>query len=266
MRFGRLEVASAIWLACAVLVSVLAPVLAPNGPTQPVAAALAPPGRGLLLGADALGRDFWARLAYGGRLSLGASFLAALVTVLLGGAAGLVAATFGGWFERGILWAANASLAIPGLLLAMLLVAALGPGFTTAILAVGLGGAPGFARLARTVFLQSRQSAYVTASVALGAGRRWIATHHLLPNARPYLLSLATIHYAWAFMGTTTLSFLGLAGDPSIPEWGAMLNVGRAHLADAPRLALWPGIAMALTILAVHNLGTWFARKSEHGT
>jgi peptide/nickel transport system permease protein len=159
-----------------------------------------------------------------------------------------------------IVWLSNSLLAIPGLILAMLLVAAMGPRLLTVILAVGFGGAPGFVRLSRTIFLQIRGQNYVTASIALGANRTWIAGHHILPNAKNQLLSLATTHYAWAFMGTTTLTFLGLAGDPSIPEWGVMLNAGRAHLIDAPWLAIWPGCAISLTILAVHRLGTWLSQ------
>lgn len=253
------------WLALAVGVSLLAPVLASHGPQIPVGPALAQSTPGLPLGADALGRDFLSRLLYGGRLSLGASVLAGALGMLAGGLAGLAAAAVGGVIERFILWTANSALAIPGLLLAMLLVAAMGPGMPTIVLAVGLGGAPGMARITRSIFLQLRQSSFVSAAEALGAGRRWIALRHLLPNARPHLLSLATTNYAWAFMGITTLTFLGLAGDPSLPEWGAMLNDGRSHLFDAPHLAFWPGLAIALTILSVHTLGAWQARPRPDG-
>jgi ABC-type dipeptide/oligopeptide/nickel transport system permease subunit len=242
-----------------VLLSLLAPLLTAHDPLQPIAPSVSPPSFLAPLGTDTLGRDLWARLAYGGRLSLGASLVAASLMVSLGGVAGLLAASFGGWLERAILWSANATLAIPGLLLAMLLVAALGPGLPTVVLAVGLSGAPGFARMARTVFLQLQETSYVASSAALGAGNGWIALHHLLPNARSHLLSLATTHFAWSFMGTTTLTFLGFGGDPSSPEWGTMLNAGRAYLVEAPWLALWPGLAISLTILAVHSLGAWLA-------
>jgi ABC-type dipeptide/oligopeptide/nickel transport system permease subunit len=248
------------WLCLAVSTSLLAPLLSMHGPELPVGPALSPSAPGLPLGADALGRDFLARLLYGGRLSLWASVLASALSLIGGGVAGLAAGALGGLIERLVLWSANAALAIPGLLLAMLLVAAMGPGLPTVVLAVGLGGTPGIARITRSIFLQLRQSSYVSAAEALGAGQRWIAIRHLLPNARPHLLTLATTNYAWAFMGITTLTFLGLAGDPSVPEWGAMLNDGRSHLFDAPHLALWPGLAIGLTILAVHALGPWQAR------
>ncbi len=115
----------------------------------------------------------------------------------------------------------------------------------------------------RSVFLAARQSDYVRAAHALGADRAWVAFRHVLPNARAALLSLATTHVAWAFLGITTLTFLGLAGDPSLPEWGAMLNEGRSHLIDAPHLALWPGSAIALCVLSIQFLGGWFTRRVQ---
>jgi peptide/nickel transport system permease protein len=149
----------------------------------------------------------------------------------------------------------NIMLAIPGLLLAMLLVAGLSPSLRAVILAVGIGGTPGFARLARTVLVQLRQADYIVASETLGANWLWKTSRHLLPNARPQLLALGTIHFAWSLLSTTTLTFLGLAGDPSLPEWGSMLNASRTHLAEAPWLAFLPGMLISLTILAVHELG-----------
>jgi peptide/nickel transport system permease protein len=255
MRRDLPALLSAGWLFIVCIVSITAPVISNNNPYQPVAEPLTPPSQHFILGTDALGRDVWTRLAYGARLNPGASLLAAAITVVIGGLSGLIAASMGGWLERTIMWITNAMLAIPGLLLAMLFVAAMGPGLPTVILAVGFGGVPGFTRLARTIFHQFRERGYVPAAVALGAGRSWVALHHILPNAQSQLLSLATTQFAWAFMGTTTLTFLGLAGDPSIPEWGSMLNTGRAHLIDAPWLALFPGLAISLTILAVQSLG-----------
>jgi peptide/nickel transport system permease protein len=218
----------------------------------------------LPLGTDSLGRDFFARLLYGGRQTLGAALLAVCLTVGLGSLLGLIAALAPSWIDRMLVWLTNATLAIPGLLLAMLLVAGLGPGLDTVILAVGFGGAPGFMRLSRTIFQQVRQQGYVTAAVALGAGRWWITTAHLLPNAARQLMSLATTHFAWALLGTTTLAFLGLAGDPSRPDWGTMLNQGRRYLISAPHLALLPGLLISLTILAVHTLGDEMGDSKEN--
>jgi len=251
------------WLATVALAAILAPALAVHNPIQPIAAPLSLPAPGTILGTDALGRDLLARMLYGARFSLFSGVLATSLAAAAGAAAGLAAAMRGGWVERAILWAANALLSIPGLLLALMLLAALGPGIWTIALAVGLGGAPGFARLSRAAFLTARRSDYVRASLALGAGSRWVALRHVVPNARSELLSLVTTQFSWAFLGTTTLTFLGLAGDLSLPEWGAMLNDGRSHLLDAPHLALWPGTAIAVTILSVQYLGNWFSRRPE---
>ncbi len=255
---------SLMWLCAILIVSLVGPALSGWSPLQPVAEPLLSPNSHHLLGTDALGRDLLTRMMYGARYSPGLSLLALLITVTLGGVAGLTAALFEGWADRLIIWLSNAMLAIPGLLLAMLFVAGLGPGLPTVILAVGLGGVPGFTRLARMLFIQLRVRGYVDAAIAVGAGRQRIALRHILPNAQGQLLSLATIHFAWAFMGITTLTFLGFAGDPSIPEWGAILNAARVHLIDTPRLALWPGLAISLTILAVHHLGAWLSNSIAH--
>jgi peptide/nickel transport system permease protein len=261
MTRHALSLAASAWLAVVILAALFSPLLAPSDPIQPVGAALASPGNGVLFGTDELGRDLWSRMLFGARISLTAALLAALVTVSLGAILGLAAAMRGGWVERVILWGTNAMLAIPGLLLALMLMTALGPGVGTIILAVGIGGAPGFARLSRPVFLAARKADYAQAAHALGAGQPWVAARHVLPNALTPLLSLATTHVAWAFVGITTLTFLGLAGNPSLPEWGAMLNSGRAHLVDAPHIALWPGTAIALTVLSIQYLGGWITRR-----
>jgi peptide/nickel transport system permease protein len=167
--------------------------------------------------------------------------------------------------DVGVRWLGNVLLAIPGLLLAMLLVASLGPGLPAVVLAVGIGGVPGYARLTRTLASQLLRDGYVSAARSLGAGRGWIALRHLLPNSLPQLIPLATTHFAWALLGTTTLTFLGLAGDPAIPEWGALLNASRAHLLEAPWAALWPGLAISLTILSVHAWGRRLAERPIGG-
>ena len=251
-----------VWLALVVALSLLAPVLARHDPLQPVADPLSSPSAGAPLGTDSLGRDLFSRMLFGGRLSLGASILAVSLTILAGGVAGLAAAMAGGWADRAIVWIANSALAIPGLLLAMLLVAAMGPGFPAVVLAVGVGGAPGFARLARSVFLQVKQDRFIEAAAALGADPLWVASRHILPNSRPQLVSIMATHYAWALMGTITLTFLGLGGDPSVPEWGAMLNAGRVDLIGAPWAALWPALAISLTVLSVHAIADSIGRSS----
>lgn len=255
MRPGPIPRLALLWLGLVLAGALLAPALAPEGPFQPSGPPLAAPGPASPLGTDHLGRDLFARLLFGSRLSLGASAAASLITVLIGGLSGLAAALWGGAFDRLFRWSTNVMLAIPGLLLAMLLVAALGPGLTAVVLAVGIGGIPGYARITRAHAAQLLQDGYIAAARSLGAGRSWIALRHLLPNSLPQLIPLATTHYAWALLGITTLTFLGMAGDPASPEWGALLDASRAHLLQAPWAALWPALAISLTILSVHAWG-----------
>jgi len=226
---------------------ILAPFVAGEDPYRPVAAPLLSIQQHPPLGTDHLGRDLWARLAFGARWSLMASALATLVTLITGTALALLSTAGGRILDHFILGASNAALAIPGLLFAMLLVAAMGPSYLTIILAVGFGAVPGFIRLSRVLFSQILEQHFVEAARALGAGPIRIAIVHLLPNAAGQLLSL------------------GFSGDPSIPEWGAMLDAGRGYLAEAPRLSILPGLLISLTILAVHRWGEHLANRTTQG-
>jgi peptide/nickel transport system permease protein len=259
-------VASSAWLGIVAIGCALAPVLTDTSPVQPVAAPLLPPRAYPPMGTDDLGRDEWSRMLYGGRLSLAASLSAAALAVVLGTSAALVAQGLGGAADATVVGGANAALAIPGLLISLAVVAVLGPGIEAVILAVGLGLTPGFARLARQALAQVRSEPYVAAAGALGAGGMDTARRHMLPNALPRLLSLATTHYAWAFAGITTLTFLGFSGGASRPEWGSMLNAARPYLRQAAWLAFFPGAAIVATILAVHTLGSWLARRARPGS
>jgi len=245
-----------IWLVAMLGIALLAPWLSPNPPDLSLFDPLAPPGIDLPLGADALGRDFLARMVYGARLSLLLTGLAVVVTLIVGGLVGFSAAILGGRYEAGINWLSNVLLAIPGLLLAMLFVAAWGPSIAAVALAVGIGFAPSFGRVTRTIARELLGEGYVMAARASGGDNLWITSRHLLPNSLPQLASYAGTYVAWAFLAVTTLTFLGLAGDPSIPEWGALLNSSRSHLQSAPRLAAAPALAITLTVLAVHSIAS----------
>lgn len=253
--------AAALWLIAAFMACLAAPWLSSSSPVQPVAEPLERPSAYPPMGTDHLGRDEWSRMLYGGRVSLAASLSAAAVAVILGTAAALLAQGLGGAADATVVGGANAALAIPGLLISLAVVAILGAGIEAVILAVGLGLTPGFARLARQALAQVRSEPYVAAAGALGADGMDRARRHMLPNALPRLLSLAMTHYAWAFAGITTLTFLGLSGDVSRPEWGAMLNAARPYLRQAAWLAFFPGAAIVATILSVHTLGAWLAER-----
>ena len=245
---------SVAWLVLILLSACLLPNFISGDPYQPVADPLLPPRAHPPLGTDGLGRDFTVRLVYGSRITLSAGLLAATITILCGLVLGLTASFSRGWIDRIILGGVNAALAIPGLLFALLLSASLGPGFRTVIIAIGIGLVPGYTRLARTVFQQIRQAEYITAARSIGMKNLRIALLHVLPNALSGVASFSALHFSWAIMGITTLTFLGLSGDPSIPEWGVMLDSGRQYLQIAPHLALLPGMLMSFTILAVYRL------------
>lgn len=263
MKNRIIAASSLVWLIAILIASIFAPLLTQYDPLQPVGPPLSIPGKQWFLGTDALGRDTWTRIIYGGRLSLTASLSSALLSIILGGVVGVISSSSPRWLDRSIMWFSNSLLSIPGLLLAMILVAGLGPGLTTVILAVGISGVPSFARISRIIFIQTRSQRYIQTARALGGGNLWIIRYHILPNALSQILSFSTVQIAWAFLGITTLTFLGLAGDPSTPEWGAMLNAGRLHLVEFPHLAILSGGTITLTIMSIHNLGTWVSRSTD---
>lgn len=261
---GRLGLGlSIVWSILVILLAIAGPLIAPANPFQPVNDPFLSPSEHRPLGTDSLGRDLWSRILFGARQSLSAALLATSITMILGVVLSLIAVLYPSWLDTLIMTLSNAALAIPGLLLAMLFVASIGPGYTTVILAIGLGGSPGFIRLSRSVFAQIADEGYVDVARSLGAGKLRIAWKHILLNAKSPLAAIVTTHFAWAFMGITTLTFLGLAGDPSIPEWGVIMNTGRAYLIEAPWLSLIPGSLISLTIMAVHHLGLNLGDRSN---
>lgn len=245
---------SLLWLLVIATSAWLIPSVVPIEPYQPVADPLLPPSSYPPLGTDGLGRDFSSRILLGSQRTLSAGILAAGLTILTGLFLSLIASVSGKWVDGFVTGAINAALAIPGLLFALLLTASMGPGFRTVIIAIGIGLAPGYARLARGVFQQIRQAEYITAARSMGMSPLRITTHHILPNAVRGLASFSALHFSWALMGITTLTFLGLSGDPSVPEWGVMLDSGRQFIFTAPRLAFIPGLLISLTVLAVYRL------------
>jgi ABC-type dipeptide/oligopeptide/nickel transport system permease subunit len=236
------------------LLALIAPALMPHDPFTPVALPLQPAGIDLPLGTDSLGRDFLSRIIAGSRVTLGSGFLAALVTILSGLMLGLVSTLPRRWIDQLIIGLTNAALAIPGLLFALLLTARMGASFTTVILAIGIGLIPGYTQLARSVFHQVLSETYIDAARALGVPALQIGFRHVLPNAVRGVASFSALHVSWALLGITTLTFLGLSGDPSVPEWGAMLDAGRPFLQTAPRLVWIPGALISLTILSIFRI------------
>ena len=248
--------AALAWLTLAGLGAGLAPFLAPAGPlAADTTRGLLPPGPGGLLGTDLLGREVLTRLLWGGRWTLEMGLLALAVAVGLGLPTGMVAGTFGGRTEAVLMRLVDALLAFPSLLLAMAVVALLGPGVGSVAVAVGLAAAPAYARVARSAALEVRAQPYVDAARALGGSEWRVLVRHVLPNAAPALVAFAATQLGWVLLNGAALNFLGLGAPPGTPEWGAMLVEGRGYLRDAPWVSAFPGLALTLTVLAANLVG-----------
>jgi peptide/nickel transport system permease protein len=181
--------------------------------------------------------------------------MAVLVAIVPGLFLGLLAGYYGGWVDVVIGRTADMLLAFPGVLLALLILAWLGPGLRNAMLAIGLTGIPTYVRLTRSRAIQLRKAWYVRAAYVVGCTDVRILMRHMLPNLLPSVAALATLDVAWAMLNAATLSFLGLGAQPPTPEWGAMVNEGRGLLRQAPWISLAPGTMIALTVLAINVLG-----------
>jgi len=233
-----------------------APLITPHDPlAMDPASQLAPPGPGRWLGTDPFGRDILSRLLWGGRRTLGVAGVAVLITVGAGLLLGLSAGFYGGATDEWIMRIMDVMLAFPGLLLILGLVAVLGSGSRTLAVAVGLAGAPVFSRVVRSAVLSVRGELYVEAAQAVGCRNGRIITRHILPNILGSVIAFAPVQFGWAILNASALSFLGLGESPSLPEWGAMLNLGRGYLRGALWVSVAPGLAITLTVLSVNVLG-----------
>ena len=214
-----------------------------------------PPGsEGHLLGTDNVGRDILSRLIYGGRVSLTIGLVSTAVALLLGGTLGLLA----GYYRRLdnlIMRFMDILLAIPGVLLAVAIVAALGPGLYKLMVAVGIGVMPTFARVTRSAVLPMRDIEYVVAARAIGASDGRILLNCIARNALPPLIVYCTLSLGNAILSAAILNFLGIGLDPTVPEWGGMASAGRDYLVRAPHLTFIPSMAIFLVVLSFNILG-----------
>lgn len=236
--------------------AILAPWLAPD---DPIATApklrLQPPSWQHPMGTDKLGRDVLSRVIAGTPYSLRTGIIAVGISASIGIALGLVAGYYRGAIGAGLVMLTDAMLAFPSILLALSIVAALGPGLTNAMIAVGVSWIPYFVRLVRATVIAARTNVYVEAARVVGCGDGRILVVHILPNVLAPVLVLCTLGVAAAILVGASLSFLGLGAQPPTPEWGAMLNDGRNVLRLAPWVATFPGLAIMVTVLAMNLLG-----------
>jgi peptide/nickel transport system permease protein len=243
-------------VAAAALAAIVGPALAPFDPSsQELALRLAAPSASHPFGLDELGRDVLARVLAGARISFLVGLTVVTVSSVVGTLLGAVAGYFGGALDDVISRGVDTLLAFPGLLLAIALVAVLGPSLGNVLFALTIIGWVGYARLVRGQVLKAREFEYVQAARALGAGTPRILWRHVVPTAVPAVVVQATLGMAGAIIGEAALSFLGLGVQPPTPSWGTMLNGGRAHILDAPHLTLFPGLAIACLVLGFNFLG-----------
>jgi peptide/nickel transport system permease protein len=252
----RVLVASLVLLSL-VLLALLAPWIAPHNPiaVDPDRARLAP-GPGHLLGTDELGRDVLSRVLWGGRISLPVAFVAVGVGLTVGGAIGVAAGYRGGLTDLLLMRLIDAILAFPALILAIALVAALGPNLQNAMIAIGIVQVPVYARLTRAQVLQLKSLDFVTAARSLGASPARIIGRHLLPNLLNPLIVQLSLSAAFAILAEATLSFLGLSAPPPTPDWGFMINAGQRYLVNGNWwLTVAPGAAICLAVFGFNWLG-----------
>ena len=238
------------------LMAVFANVIAPQGiDDQDLMNGLLPPGHGFALGTDEFGRDMFSRIVYGARISLQVGIIATAISATVGVTLGLISGYYGGPLDHLIQGMIDVSWAFPTVLMAIFLVATLGPGLVNVMIAVGLVYWGGFARVVRGQVLSLREWEYINATRAIGARDSRIILKHILPNVVAPVIVMATLMMGDAILIEATLSFLGMGAQPPTPSWGSILAGGRTYLRLAPWVSMFPGIAIMLTVLGFNLLG-----------
>ena len=249
------SVGSALLLAV-LLVVVFGPLLATHDPeAMSVLNRYKPPSAAYILGTDHFGRDIFSRLLIGARTTVLMALLATLLGTVAGAVIGTTSAYLGGWVDEAVMRTVDAVMAIPGLLLALLIVSTMGKSAFNAVIAIAIAGTPGMARITRSVALAVRKQDYVSAAVARGEGAAYIILREMLPNVVAPVVVEATIRVAFAVMVFATLSFLGLGAQPPAPEWGLMIAEARRFMHLSPWMIVWPSLAIAFVAIAFNLFG-----------
>jgi peptide/nickel transport system permease protein len=239
-----------------VICSLFPAVIAPYGyDDQQLSRRFVSPGKEYLFGTDEFGRDIFSRVVYGCRISLSIGLISVTISCLLGIILGCVAGYYGDLVDNILMRIVDIMLAIPNILLALSIVAALGTGFFNLMLAIGIGAVPGYARIVRASILSVKEQEFVEAARATGASDLRIIMQHILPNCMAPIIVQATMSIANAVLSAAALSFIGLGINPPTPEWGAMLSAGRSYIRDYWFVVTFPGLAIMITVFAFNLFG-----------
>lgn len=257
LKKDKAAVAGGIVLLIVIVLSLAAPVITVYNPNKvEMAQRLMPPGSpGHLLGTDHLGRDMLTRLLYGGRISVAIGFIAVAIAMFFGVIIGLFTGYFGGKFDIITMRFMDILQAFPYILLAICIIASLGPGLLNAMIAISIVGIPFYARIVRGTVMSLREQEFIDAQKVLGASTFRIIFKHILPNAMSPIIVAATLDVGWMIIAASGMSFLGLGAQPPMAEWGVMLSDGKDFLRVAPHISLLPGLAIFIVVLSLNLLG-----------
>lgn len=238
-----------------IVVAIAAPALAPDDPNAISRDRRAAPTTSHLFGTDELGRDVFSRVIYGARISMRVGLIAVGIALVAGSLLGLIAAYYGGWVDGVIMRIMDVMLAFPGILLAIAIIAVLGPSLSNVMIAIGIEAIPIYTRTARASTLSVKELEYVIGAEALGCSGPRVVLRHILPNIVAPLIVLATVGVAGSILTAAGLSYLGLGAQPPTAEWGAMLSSSRSYLRDSWWMATFPGMAIVLVVLSLNLFG-----------
>ena len=256
LKKNKIAIIGLIIIISLAFIALFAPFIAPHDPIeQNLEKRLLPPCREYPMGTDDLGRCLLSRIIYGARVSLQLGVIVVGIITVIGVTLGLISGYYGGIVDEIIMRLVDVVLAFPGIILALAVAGALGPGLFNVMLALAMVGWTGLARVVRGSVLSVKQKEFVESARALGCSDLHIMTRHILPNVMAPVIVLATLDMAFIILAAAGLSFLGLGAQPPTPEWGSMLNNGRAFMRTAPHLTTFPGLAIMVAVLAFNFLG-----------
>jgi peptide/nickel transport system permease protein/oligopeptide transport system permease protein len=255
LRAHRLALVSLVFFLCVCVVAIFAPLIAGASPTEMANLPLLPPSGAHLMGTDSLGRDLFARVVYGARISLVVGLASQSIAVVIGLIVGAIAGFYGGTVGAVLMRITDVMFALPALLFALLLLALLGSSVGVVVLALGLSMWPAIARVERGQVLQVSSQEYIQAAYAVGCSDVRVLWRHVLPNSISPIIVQATFGVSTAIFAEAFLAFLGLGAQPPTPSWGRLLVDGYEYIRTSPHLIFFPALAISLTLLAINFIG-----------